>query len=150
MNDQSNSNDAFVDAQLVAVIGGTIDCAGNLREDIKICKVVQVGESDILVTEASSYMQERSVVVPKALCVPLSASFDQVASSKTLVPELEDLVLYHGKLDWKDKKASQVTGILCEIKYQYGVPHKAKLLFGGQMQEVPFGDLLVLQRKKSN
>lgn len=149
MDDQTNKADAFANATLVAVIGGTIDCSGNLQEEVRICRVVQSGESDILVNEVGSFT-EKSKIIPKSLCVPLVATFKQVETAEVLKPKLGDLVLYYGRIEWKDKTPSKITGILCEILYRYGAPYKAKLLSGGKMQEVGWGDILVLQRKNKS
>jgi hypothetical protein len=146
MNHQTNKVDTFVEGKLVAVIGGTIDCAGNLHEEIRICRTIHVGEKDILVNEVGSFT-EKFAIIPKSLCIPLPATFQQVESAEILRPRLGDLVLYYGRLDWKEKKVSTVTGILCEITHRFGTTYRAKLLSGGEMKEVPFGDILVLQRK---
>ncbi len=146
MDDFSNKKDPFSGVEIVAVIGGTIDCAGNLRDDVKICRVVQIGESDILVADTGSYT-ERIRVVPKDVCIPISTSYERLVTARTSIPELGDLVMYHGKLDWKDKSATQITGILCELTYRVGTPSRAKLLSGGEMKEVEFSELLVLQKK---
>ena len=146
MNDSENTADPFSNVEIVAVIGGTVDCAGNLHEDVKMCRVIQVGENDILVNELGSY-SERTGIVPKAVCIPISASYEQLVASKVETAELGDLVMYHGKIDWKDKGATQITGILCEMIYRLGTPSRVKILSGGEMQEVDFGQLLVLQKK---
>ncbi len=146
MNDSENSGDPFSNIEIVAVVGGTVDCAGNLSEDVRMCKVLQVGESDILVAELGSY-SERTGIVPKAVCIPISASYDQLVASKVETAELGDLVMYYGKRDWKDKGPTEVTGILCEMIYRLGAPSKVKILSGGNMQEVDYGQLLVLQKK---
>jgi len=111
MNDSENTGDPFSNIEIVAVIGGTVDCAGNLHEDVRMCRVIQIGENDILVSEMSTY-SPRVGVVPKAMCVPISASYDQLVTSKVETAELGDLVMYYGKRDWKDKGPTQITGIL--------------------------------------
>ena len=68
-------------------------------------------------------------------------------ASNVETAELGDLVMYYGKRDWKDKPATQITGILCEMIYRLGVPSRVKILSAGEMQEVDFGQLLVLQKK---
>lgn len=146
MNNSDDNEDPFLDAQIVAVIGGTIDSSGNLRDDVKIYRVIQTGENDILVSETGAF-SERTFIVPKSLCVPISTSYDRLVTARTDIPELGDLVMYYGKLDWKDKTSTQIAGILCELTYRAGIPSAAKLLSNGEMKEVEFKHLLVLQKK---
>ncbi len=138
--------DIFMNVKMVAVIGGTVDCSGNLQADVQICRVIEAGEEDLLVSDQSAYT-ERAIIVPKALCVPVHTSYDELISAKKAIPELGDLVLFYGKKDWKAAKPIKVAGILCEIKYKLGNPTVAAVLSGGEMEEVDFGALLVLQRK---
>ena len=147
MSDSNEIADAFADVKLVAVIGGTIDCGQNLRESVRICSVVEVGESDILVRDSGAYT-ERTAIVPKSLCIPIHATYEEITKSAPSVPKLGDLVLYYGKLEWKDKEPTRIAGILCELKYDLGSPVKAKVLVGGAMKEVEYSGLLVLQSKK--
>jgi hypothetical protein len=147
MNDSSDTENIFSNIKIIAIVGGTIDSAGNLHEDVKICRVIQAGEDDILVSEIGGY-GECTSVVPKSLCVPIDISYERLVAAEVLVPKLEDLVMYYGKLDWKDKSPSCITGILCELTYKLGVPTKAKLLSDGGMKEVDFSRLLVLQKKR--
>jgi len=147
MSDSNEIPDAFADAKLVAVIGGTIDCGQNLRESVRVCSIVEVGESDILVRDSGTYT-ERTAIVPKSLCVPIHATYEEVMEATPAVPNLGDLVLYYGKMEWKDKEPTRLVGILCEMKYDLGSPVKAKVLVGGVMKEVEYSGLLVLQSKK--
>ena len=143
-----NNFDRFSDVKKVAVIGGTIDSSGNLNEEIRICSVIQVGEDDIFVAEESSRYGGAPVIVPKSLCIPLHTSYEVVAAAQPTQPELGDLVFYSGKLDWKDKTVSQLAGILCEIRYRIGVRHLGRILIDGEMKEVDYSRLLVLQKKQ--
>jgi len=147
MSDSEKSLDPFADAKLVAVIGGTIDSGENLRESVRVCSVLEVGENDILVKDTGTYT-ERTAIVPKSLCVPIHATFEEVSLAAPQIPQLGDLVLYYGKLEWKDKTPTRIAGILCELKYDLGTPSKAKVLSSGKMKEVEYSGLLVLQSKK--
>lgn len=140
-------SDRFSDVKKVAVIGGTIDCAGNLSEEIRICTVVQVGENDVMVTEEGFSRGSIPAIVPKSLCVPLHASYETLIEAKKAEAELGDLVFYSGKLNWKDKESSQIAGILCEIRYRLGTRSIGRVLINNEMQEVDYNNLLVLQKK---
>jgi hypothetical protein len=146
MNNPDNKEDVFSGIKIVAVIGGAVDSSENIREDVKICHVIQVGENDILVRETSTFT-ERTAIVPKTLCVPINISYERLVAAEVNTPQLGDLVMFYGKLDWKEKSSTQLTGILCELMYSMGSPSKAKILSGGEMKEVEFKDLLVLQKK---
>jgi|TARA_R110002060_G_scaffold4823_12_gene7564 hypothetical protein len=146
MNNPDNKEDAFSGTEIVAVIGGTVDSSGNLNENVKVCRVIQVGENDILVRESGAFT-ERTQVVPKSLCIPINISYERLVTSQVADPCLGDLVMFYGKLDWKDKSSSQIAGILCELVYNMGRPIKAKILSDGEMKEVEFQGLLVLQKK---
>jgi hypothetical protein len=146
MNNPDNKEDVFSGIEIVAVIGGVIDSSENVQEDVKICRVIQVGENDILVRETSTFTG-RTVIVPKALCIPINISYERLVAALVEKPQLGDLVMFYGKLDWQDKSPARITGILCELVYSMGAPSKAKILSEGEMKEVEFKGLLVLQKK---
>ena len=141
----AEEKDIFANVETVAVIGGVVDCSGNLQADIQICRVVEAGENDLLVSDQSAYT-ERVVIVPKALCIPVHTSYDELIAAKKTIPELGDLVLFYGKKDWKATEPIKIAGILCEIKYKLGNPITASVLSGGEMKDVDYTALLVLQR----
>jgi len=142
-----NNLDRFSDIEKVAVIGGTVDGAGHLSTEIRICSVVQVGENDVLVIEEGPRFGSPQVIVPKSLCIPLHTSYQTVIEAVPTKPELGDLVFFSGKLDWKDKEASQLAGILCEIRYRLGVRATGRVLIDNEMKDVDYNHLLVLQKK---
>ena len=142
-----SNSDRFSDVKKVAVIGGTVDSSGHLSEEIRICSIIQVGENDILVTAEGARYASAPAIVPKSLCIPLHASYESVIEASPSRAELGDLVYYSGKLDWKDKEASQIAGILCEIRYRLGVRSTGRILVDGEMKDVDYHHLLVLQKK---
>jgi hypothetical protein len=146
MINPNNKEDIFSGIEIVAVIGGTIDSSENIQEDVKICHVVQVGENDIMVKETSAFTA-KTAIVPKALCIPINISYERLVTASVENPQLGDLVMFYGKLDWKDKDLTRLTGILCELVYNMGAPSKARILSGGTVKEVEFKGLLVLQKK---
>jgi hypothetical protein len=147
MNDSSPENDPFLNAKYVAVLGGIIDCSGSLREEIRICEIVQAGESDVMVSDAGLSYSSKTVIVPKALCIPLPADYETIVQAKVAKPELGDLVFFCGKLNWKEKENITIAGILCEIKYRVGTPVLGGILLDGEIKEVDYTSLLVLQKK---
>ena len=140
-------HETFIGIKKVAVVGGTIDSAETFQEEIRICSIVQVGETDIMVVEDGVSYSSKPIIVPKSLCIPLHTSSDKLLASKRCIPELGDLVFYCGKLEWKDKKETQLVGILCEIHYRTGIPVRGRLLIEGEMKAVDYENLMVLQRK---
>jgi hypothetical protein len=106
-----------------------------------------VGEDDILVTEEGTRFGVTPTIVPKSLCIPLHASYKSVIEATPTKAELGDLVYFSGKLDWKDKEASQIAGILCEIRYRLGIRAVGRVLIDTEMQDIDYGQLLVLQKK---
>ena len=142
-----NNSDRFSDVKKVAVIGGTVDGAGHLNTEIRICSVLQAGENDLLVTEEGSRFSSSATIVPKSLCIPLHTSYESVIEALPTRAELGDLVFFSGKLDWKAKEASQIAGILCEIRYRLGIRTTGRVLIDNEMQDVEYNKLLVLQKK---
>ncbi len=147
MKDSDAGGDPFLNAKYVAVLGGTIDCSGGLHEELRICEIVQVGESDVMVADGGLSYSSRPIIVPKTLCVPLPADYETIVSAATAKPELGDLVFFCGKMTWKDKDNTTIAGILCEIKYRAGIPTTGRILLDGEMKDVDYPALLVLQKK---
>ena len=151
MNDVTKRKDSFADAKYVVVLGGVVDCSGGLQESLKIYKVLQVGEFDLMAVETGSLtasFNKRPVIVPKDLCVPVRVSHEQLISSGVTQAELGDLVFFQGRQTWKDQADTQFAGILYEIVYSSGRPDTGKILVDGSLQEADYRSLLVLQKKR--
>ena len=137
----------FEKGDKVAVAGGTVDSSGVIDTHVTICTVVEVGQDDLLVS--LDRVSSSTKVVPKSICTLIK--FDaQAFSHKTLSPLLGDMVLYSGKLDWRDKEESIIVGTVYEIKYREGAVATVRVHTGADMIDLPASDIMVLQRKPAN
>lgn len=137
-------DDTFSNVRQVAVLGGNVDSSGMTSQTVKVCNVVQVGEDDIMVEDPNGY-SIKFVIVPKSVCVPISANASQLMNSKSLDARLGDLVLTVQRSDWKEKEPLKTVGILYEIKYELGKPALLTLLVGNEFKTVKDENVLVLQ-----
>ncbi len=129
----------------VAVAGGTVDSTGVISTYVTICTVVEVGQGDLLVEQERSTSKVQQVV-PKAVCTPIRISAADLSSSAVLKPELKDMVMFVGKLNWRDKEDTVVAGTVYEVKYRDGKPHTVSIHTGTEMVNLPCENLLILQR----
>tara|TARA_B100001250_G_C19448852_1_gene635066 strand:- start:259 stop:702 length:444 start_codon:yes stop_codon:yes gene_type:complete len=142
------NEDPFKDVKQVAVIGGKIDTNGLTSQSVKVCKVLQVGEVDIMIEDTSSY-SSTVVIVPKSICVPIVAKATQLRNSRVSKPQLGDLIYTVQRVDWKDKKPTKTVGILYEVKYELGQPATLTILVGDEFRTVKNENILVLQTVKN-
>ena len=56
----------------VIIFGGVVDTNGLIESTIQTAKVVEVGESDLLVSTGNGFLSYS--IVPKTLCIPLKAN----------------------------------------------------------------------------
>ena len=140
----------FVAGDLIAVFGAESGKEGKKADSVSLCKVVSVGEKDIIVEEKDvpSYSSRKPYyIVPKSICHKLAIDPDTVTSASLLIPKIGDLVLSYIKEAFKNEDPVEITGILYKITYKLGKPLTATLLMGNtEMKEVPFSSLMVLQR----
>ena len=141
------NEDPFKDVKQVAVIGGKIDNNGLTSQSVKVCKVLQVGETDIMIEDSSSYTATVTIV-PKSICIPIIAKATQLRNSRTSIPKIGDLVYTVQRSDWKDKKPTKTVGILYEVKYELGQPATLTVLVGDEFRTVKNENILVLQTAK--
>jgi len=137
----------FEKGDKVAVAGGTIDSTGVINTQVTICTVVEVGQEDLLVQydRVSSTPQ----VVSKTICTPIKFTAEDLMRSEILKPRLKDMVLFVGKLNWRDKDTSSIAGTVYEVKYREGRPHTVSIHTGTEMVDLPCENLLILQRNNS-
>ena len=128
----------------IAVAGATVDSTGVIETHVTICTVVEVGHADLLVK--LDRVSSSTKIVPKSICTPIK--FDASAlAKKILEPLLGDMILYSGKLNWRDKEESIVIGTVYEIKYREGMATTVRVHTGTDMVDLPYGEVMVLQRK---
>jgi len=137
-------DDIFSGVKQVAIIGGKVGSNGLCSQTVKVCNVLQVGESDIMIEDPSGYTP-RVAIVPKNVCVPVVAQANQLKDARTLEPAIGDLVYTLQRTDWKDKDMTKTVGILYEVKYELGKPTALTLLVGDEFQTVKNEGILVLQ-----
>ncbi len=141
------SANIFEAGNLVAVFGGSIDHDGNKKQQVSVCRIIAVGDKDLLVEESKSRAYfPQPFKIPQSLCISLSLKFKNIFEDRILEPQLGDLVLSFSKERYGEEKITEITGILYEITYRTGIPVSCKLLCDGDFKEVQFDTLLVLQR----
>jgi len=139
---------SFEEEKIVAVMGGSIDNAGNFSENVHLCTIVAVGEEDLLLKSLRGTFRDEEVYkVSKELCVPVLIPKEKLTEFRPIDPRLGDLVLSYEKKKWSDKSFTRLVGILCEISYMAGTPKTAKILCNGEFLSVGYDSLLVLQKK---
>jgi hypothetical protein len=143
-----NKHTSFEIGDLIAVFGGEISKEGSTADSVTVCKVLVVGELDLLVEEASGRFSRLSTcLVPKTLSVKLEISPSHLESETILTPQLGDLVLAYSRDSFKNETPTKTTGILFKITYKLGKPYVCTIISGDEMKEVPADNLIVLQRK---
>ena len=140
--------DIFAGVKQVAVVGGSVDSSGLTSQVIRVCDVIQVGESDIMISDPSSY-SPKVTIVPKGICVPIAVRSGQLSEERALNPQLGDLVMTVQRADWKEKDAKKTVGILYEIKYDLGQPVGLTLMVGSEFIQVRNESVLVLQTSQN-
>jgi len=139
-------NNSFEKGTLVVVVSGKVDASKYVDPSVSVARVLEVGEHDLFLEHDSS----NHIVVSKQLCVPIQMKSDVLIKSVPLLPKIGDMIMYHGKLSWRDKGPTTVTGTVYEIEYKLGAPVYAKVLSSNSgMKVVPYENLLVLQTKPS-
>lgn len=137
-------DNSFEKGNLVVVVNGKVDASLFVDPSISVARVLEVGEYDLLIEHDSS----SQLVVSKQLCIPIQLRSAVMTRSAPLLPKIGDMIMYHGKLSWRDKTPSTVTGTVYEIEYKFGAPAYAKVLSSASdMTVVPYENLLVLQSK---
>tara|TARA_A100001011_G_C13936175_1_gene685224 strand:- start:49 stop:495 length:447 start_codon:yes stop_codon:yes gene_type:complete len=147
----SEGKTKFLPDDLIAVFGAESGKDGKSLELVSICRVLAVGELDLVIEETarSSYSSRNPCyIVSQDICCKLSMDPEVVISSKTLVPEIGDLVLSYTRDSYKTDDPTEITGILYKIAYKFGNPTTASLLIGTKMKEVLYASLVVLQKNK--
>jgi len=143
------SESVFLSGDLVAVFGAESGKEGQKAEKVSICKIISVGDKDLIVEEVDSpsySSRQPYFIVPQDICHKLSIDPEIVISSTFLTPKIGDLVLSYVKEAFKNEDPVEITGILYNVTYKLGRPITATLLMGTEMKEVPFSSLMVLQR----
>ena len=143
-----NENYFFEPGDLIAVFGGEIGKDGKSADRVSICVVLACGEKDLIVEDKHSRSYSRSSPhhkVPKNICHRLIMDPDLLSQNYTAVPKVGDLVLSYTRDTFRDEPPVQLAGILYKTVYNLGRPDKSTLLSDGEMKEVSYDSLIVLQ-----
>lgn len=141
------ANFYFETGDLIAVFGGEIGKDGKAADRVSICIVLACGEKDLIVEDkyTRSYSRSSHHKVPKNICHRLVMDPDLLSQNYTVVPKVGDLVLSYTRDTFRDEAPVETTGILYKTIYTLGKPDKSTLLSEGEMKEVPYDSLIVLQ-----
>lgn len=132
----------YNEGDLIAVFGGKSDRDSCIADAVSFCKVMIVGQDDLVVQNTLHYATNYHVV-PKSVCLKLYLRPEILSSAETLVPKIGDLVASFSRVsDGVDKK----TGILCKVLYRLGRPDRCELLCGTETVAVNWSSIIVLRR----
>lgn len=129
---------------LVAVFGGNLDRKYHKADSASFCKVLIVGQDD-LVVENTSYYSTSYHVVPKSICVIMYLDPQILSSAETVVPKIGDLVVSYSRAA-SGTGVDEKNGILCKIMYKMGRPTTCELLCGTENITVGWDSLIVIRR----
>ena len=136
----------YVKGETVIIIGGTSASAGVTSLTAVARVVEEVGEWDLLVKNGNS--SGASTIVSEKICIPIRIDTPTLSSATSCRPAIGDMVYYKGKVSWRDKHETCLAGTIYEIRYADGYATFAKVHSGEQMIDLPYLELMVLQRKK--
>lgn len=134
--------DKYKEGDLVAVFGGKSDKNSHTADTVSFCKVMIVGQEDLVVQNNAHYAVTYHVV-PKSICFKLYLDPKTLSSAEIITPEIGDLVVSYSR---GSKGVDKKTGILCKISYRMGKPENCELLCGTETVHASFESLVVLRR----
>jgi len=134
----------FKAGDLVAVFGGRLDRESRLVDTVSFCKVLLVGQED-LVVESEAHYSRTNHIVPKKICKLLELDPETLTTAETLQPLIGDLVVSF-KPNFGAKKIETTTGILTKITYRLGKPENCEILCGTDVVNVSWPTLVVAKR----
>ena len=133
----------FKEGDLAAVFGGDLTRDTSTADAVSFCKVVIVGQDD-LVIQNTEYYSTTCYVVPKSICRKVYLDPDILSSAETLTPKIGDLIVSFSRSASGD--IDKKTGILCKIIYRFGQPDRCEILCGTENVNVGWNNLIVLRR----
>lgn len=136
----------FDEGDLIAVFGGELGKDTHVADTVTLCKVLIVGQTD-LVVERSEHYTSSCHIVPKSICTKLCLSPEILSSAAVLSPQVGDLVVSFTR-GYKAAGSDKTSGIIFKIIYRLGKADKCMLLSGTEMISVDADDLIVLHRPK--
>ena len=136
--------DNFSENDLVAVFGGEMGKEKHTADTVTLCKVLVVGQNDLIVESFTSYSSTYHTV-PKAICFKLHLDPETLSSAEMMVPQIGDLVVSYSR-GFSVASAEKTSGILYKVNYRLGQPDRCDLLCGTDMVTVSWESLMVLHR----
>lgn len=134
----------FDEEDLVAVFGGEFGKDSHVADTVELCKVLVVGQNDLIVESSQSYSSTYHTV-PKSICFKLHLEPTTLSSAKTLVPAIGDLVVSFSRR-YTSEAPDKTSGILYKIIYKLGKADTCMILCGTEMISVNWDSLIVLDR----
>lgn len=136
---------SFKIGDLIAVFGGEICENNKVLKNITVCDILACGKYDLIVTPTDTSHRTGTYSVPKVLCQKLSISRIENVTKKTTKPEIGDLVLSYQRKSYSDE-TNVTNGILVSVTYKMGYAHMSTVMTNGEMSDVPFDSLIVLEK----
>jgi len=128
---------------LAISLGGTIEKSKKFTPSLSICRVLEVGEQDLLLEDYPHRKFRKIEKVPKKTCVMINHDIESIVSSRPKRAQLGDLVFAFGGARYEERET--FTGILYSITYKSGREDMCKILSGEEFKNSSYSDLLVLQ-----
>lgn len=138
--------DKFKDNDLIAVFGGEI-CENEKKvSNVTICNVLACGKYDLVVEVVEgSFSRSTHYTVPKSICQKLKIGSIDTVTSDVAQPSIGDLVLSYKRKSYSDE-ITLLTGILVKVTYRLGQPFMSTMMCDGDLIDVAFSSLVVLER----
>lgn len=137
----------FEKGDLVAVFGGKLDEDSQEVDAVSFCRVLVVGQEDLVVESESHYLTKNTHVVSKKICKTLELDPEVITSAETMEPLIGDLVVSF-RNSYDNKKIETKTGILTKITFRLGKPESCEILCGTEAITVNWPSLIVAKRKQ--
>jgi hypothetical protein len=135
--------DPWRKGDLVISLGGTLEKSKKFTPTLSICRVIEVGENDLLLEDYPNRKFRKIDKAPKETCVMIKHNIESIVSSRPQSAQLGDLVFAFGGARYEERET--FTGILYSITYKAGLADMCKILSGEELKNSSYSDLLVLQ-----
>ena len=138
-------NNSWKKGDLVLCIGGRV---GKDKPKpvpaFSVCKIIEVGQFDLLLQEYPARSFSRTEIAPIKSCIKIPIGDEEVFSAPPTSPRLGDLVYSFSSV--KYGKEDSFSGILYSIEYSFGKPKACQILCGDEIKNSHYENLLDLQR----
>jgi len=109
-----------------------------------ICKVLEVGQFDLLLQEYPERSFSKTEIAPAEGCIKIPVGEENVFTQPASRPRVGDLVYAFSST--KYGKEESFSGILYSIEYNFGKPKTCQVLCGEDIKVSHYENLLVLQQ----